>query len=311
MTRPTDIGARTRLFLIALAASASVAISLPSLAAAVTSVSEPATTPAEDPSSTGPVVSDDSTESPAPEPVAEPPVAEPVAEPPVAEPTPVEPPSTVPLPLETPTTEPPPLETPTAEPSPLETPTAEPVDNGEVAPPVTDGFEDPALGAPVALPTTPEAAVPEEPELAPVVEQGQSVVMQASSQGETGRPLTRELRAILLADAPSRLTTLADVSSAGTTGRTASGRPARKSVERPKSEVSWPLQIPSSPTPPMPSPLSATFAGPGPTASSFLTDLALALSAVILAFSLMARVARPVSSRARGAALFTRVPQPG
>ena len=301
MTRPTDIGARTRLFLIALAASASVAISLPSLAAAVTSVSEPATTPAEDPGSTGPVVSDDSTESPAPEPVAEPPVAEPVAVPPVAEPTPVEPPSTEPLPLDSPTTEPPPLETPTAE----------PVDNGEVAPPVTDGFEDPALGAPVALPTTPEAAVPEEPELAPVVEQGQSVVMQASSQGETGRPLTHELRAILLADAPSRLTTLADVSSAGTTGRTASGRPARKSVERPKSEVSWPLQIPSSPTPPVSSPLSATFSGPGPTGSGFLTDLALALSAVILAFSLMARVARPVSSRARGAALFARVPQPG
>jgi hypothetical protein len=255
------------------------------------------------------VVSDDSAEDPAPQPVPEPAVAEPVAEPPVAEPTPVTP-IAEPLPLDSPTTEPAPVETPTAEPSPLETP-PEPVDNGGFAPPVTDGFEDPALGAPVALPTTPEAAVPEEPELAPVVKEAQSVVIQSSSQAEAGRPLTHELRAILIADAPSRLTTLADVSSAGTTGRTASGGPARKSVERPESEVSWPLQIPSPPTPPVSSPLSATFSGPGPTGSGILTDLALAMSAVILAFSLMARVARPVSSRLHGAALFARVPRPG
>ncbi len=330
ITRSTGIGARARLFLIAVVAIASVAISHPSLGAAATYASaltedttllaegadvssgDPATSPTEEPSSTGPVVSDDPAEAPAPGPVAEPPVADaPVAEPPVADAPVAEPPVAEPPPVALPTAEAPPLDSPTTEPPPLATPTAEPVDTGEVLPPLTDGFEDPAVGAPVALPTTPEAAVPEEPELAPVTEPGQSVVIQTSSEGESVRPITGELRAILLADAPSRLTSLADVSSVGTTARTASGRPARGPVERPTSEVSWPLQIPSPFTPPVPSHPSITFSGQAPTGSSFRADLALAMSAVALVFSLMARVARPVSSRLHEAALVTRVPQPG
>jgi len=318
MTESTGMRARARLFLIAFAAIAIAAISHPSLGAGATYSSElapgttplvevsssaPATGPAEEPSSTGLVVSDDPVEAPTPEPPAEPPIAEPpLAEPPTAEPPPVAPPNA----------EAPPLEIPTTESPPLETPTAEPVDTGEVPPLVTEGLEDPAVGAPVAtLPTTPEAAVQEEPELAPVAEPGRSVVIQTSSERESLRPITGELRAVLLADAPSSLARLADVSSVGTTTRTASGRPARGPVERPASEVRWPLQIPPPSEPPVPNRVAFTFNGQAPTGGSFRADLALALSAFAFAFSLMARVARPVSSRLHEAALVARVPQPG
>jgi len=157
-----------------------------------------------------------------------------------------------------------------------------------------------------------EAAVLEEPELAtPVAEPEQSVVIQTSSELESLPPISGELRAVLLADAPTKLTRIADVSSAGTTTRTASGRPDRGSVERPASEVNWPLQIPSPSAPPVPSRLGFTFNGQAPTGGSFRADLALAVSAFVFAFSLMARVARPASSRLLEAALVTRVPQPG
>jgi hypothetical protein len=319
MTESTGMGARARLFLAAFVAIAIIAISHPALGTGATYSSEPAvastalvdtgdvlssapaTSPAEEPSSSGLVVSDDPAEAPAPEPAVDSPAPEPSASLPVAEPLTAAPP---------PIAEAPPLEIPTTEQPPLETPTAEPVDTGEVPPLVTEGLEDPA--APVAtLPTTAEAAVQEEPELAPVSEAGQSVVIQTSSEAESLWPIPRELRAVLLADGSSNLTRLADVSSVGTTTRTGSGRPARGPVERPVSEVRWPQQIPSPSAPPVPSRLAITASGQAASGSGFRADLALALSAIALAFSLMARVARPVSSRFHEAALVARVPQPG
>lgn len=322
MTESTGMGARARLFLAAFVAIAIIAISHPSLGTGATYSSEPAlgstalvdtgdvlssapaTSPTEEPSSSDLVVSDDpaapTAEPPVESPAPEPSSGLPIAEPPTAEPPPVAPPIA----------EAPPLEIPTTEQPPLETPTAEPVDTGEVPPLVTEGLEDPA--APVAtLPTTPEVAVQEEPELAPVTEDGQSVVIQTSSEAESLGPIPSELRAVLLADASSKLTRIADVSSVGTTTRTASGRPARGPVERPVSEVRWPQQIPSPSAPPVPSRLAITLSGQAASGSGFRADLALALSAIALAFSLMARVARPVSSRLHEAALVARVPQPG
>jgi hypothetical protein len=179
--------------------------------------------------------------------------------------------------------------------------------------PAEEVVAEPTVDAPVeALPVALEAAVPEESELAtPVAEPEQSVVIQTASELESLPPITGELRAVLLADAPTSLTRIAEVSSAGTTTRTASGRPARGSDERPASEVGWPLQIPSPSAPPVPSRLGFTFNGQAPTGGSFRADLALAVSAFVFAFSLMARVARPASSRLFDAALVTRVPQPG
>jgi len=179
--------------------------------------------------------------------------------------------------------------------------------------PAEETVAEPTVDAAVeTLPVALEAAVLEEPELAtPVAEPEQSVVIQTSSELESLPPISVELRAVLLADAPTKLTRIADVSSAGTTTRTASGRPDRGSVERPASEVNWPLQIPSPSAPPVPSRLGFTFNGQAPTGGSFRADLALAVSAFVFAFSLMARVARPASSRLLEAALVTRVPQPG
>ena len=179
--------------------------------------------------------------------------------------------------------------------------------------PAEETVAEPTVGAAVeTFPVALEAAVLEEPELAtPVAEPEQSVVIQTSSELESLPPISGELRAVLLADAPTKLTRIADVSSAGTTTRTASGRPDRGSVERPASEVNWPLQIPSPSAPPVPSRLGFTFNGQAPTGGSFRADLALAVSAFVFAFSLMARVARPASSRLLEAALVTRVPQPG
>jgi hypothetical protein len=179
--------------------------------------------------------------------------------------------------------------------------------------PAEETVAEPTVDAAVeTLPVALEAAVLEEPELAtPVAEPEQSVVIQTSSELESLPPISVELRAVLLADAPTKLTRIADVSSAGTTTRTASGRPDRGSVERPASEVGWPLQIPSPSAPPVPSRLGFTFNGQAPTGGSFRADLALAVSAFVFAFSLMARVARPASSRLLEAALVTRVPQPG
>jgi hypothetical protein len=179
--------------------------------------------------------------------------------------------------------------------------------------PAEETVAEPTVDAAVeTLPVALEAAVLEEPELAtPVAEPEQSVVIQTSSELESLPPISGELRAVLLADAPTKLTRIADVSSAGTTTRTASGRPDRGSVERPASEVGWPLQIPSPSAPPVPSRLGFTFNGQAPTGGSFRADLALAVSAFVFAFSLMARVARPASSRLLEAALVTRVPQPG
>ena len=189
-------------------------------------------------------------------------------------------------------------------------PAEEPV--AEVTP-TEETVAEPTVDAAVeTLPVALEAAVLEEPELAtPVAEPEQSVVIQPSSELESLPPISGELRAVLLADAPTKLTRIADVSSAGTTTRTASGRPDRGSVERPASEVGWPLQIPSPSAPPVPSRLGFTFNGQAPTGGSFRADLALAVSAFVFAFSLMARVARPASSRLLEAALVTRVPQPG
>jgi len=179
--------------------------------------------------------------------------------------------------------------------------------------PAEETVAEPTVDAAVeTLPVALEAALLEEPELAtPVAEPEQSVVIQTSSELESLPPISGELRAVLLADAPTKLTRIADVSSAGTTTRTASGRPDRGSVERPASEVNWPLQIPSPSAPPVPSRLGFTFNGQAPTGGSFRADLALAVSAFVFAFSLMARVARPASSRLLEAALVTRVPQPG
>ena len=181
------------------------------------------------------------------------------------------------------------------------------------APPAEEAVAEPTVDAPVAtLPVALEAAVPEVPELAtPVAEPEQSVVIQSSSERESVPPISGELRAVLLADAPTSLTRIAEVSSAGATTRTASGRPARGSVERPAAEVGWPLQLPSPSAPPVPSRLGFTFNGQAPTGGSFRADLALAVSAFVFAFSLMARVARPASSRLLEAAFVTRVPQPG
>jgi hypothetical protein len=181
------------------------------------------------------------------------------------------------------------------------------------ATPAEAAVAEPTVDAPVAtLPVALEAAVPEVPELAtPVAEPEQSVVIQSSSERDSVPPISGELRAVLLADAPTGLTRIAEVSSAGTTTRTTSGRPARGSVERPAAEVGWPLQIPSPSAPPVPSRLGFTFNGQAPTGGSFRADLALAVSAFVFAFSLMARVARPASSRLLEAALVTRVPQPG
>ena len=265
------------------------------------SSSTSATSPAEESSLSGLVVSDAPVESPAPEPVESP-----IAEPPAVESPVAESPPTVP-----PTAEPP-LEIQTTEPPPAEAPPAEPVATGEVPPPVAEGLEAPAGGASVAtLPAILEAPMPEEPEPAPVAEPGRSVVIQTSNEGESLQPITGELRAVLLVDAHMPLTRLADVSSAGTTTRTASGRPARGPVERTASEVGWPLQIPAPSAPPVPSHLALTFSGQAASGGSFRADLALAVSAFVFAFSLMARVARPASSRLLEAALVTRVPQPG
>jgi hypothetical protein len=202
------------------------------------------------------------------------------------------------------------LEGPPAEVAAAAVPGEEPA--AEVTP-AEEVVAEPTVDAPVeALPVALEAAVPEESELAtPVAEPEQSVVIQTASELESLPPISGELRAVLLADAPTSLTRIAEVSSAGTTTRTASGRPARGSDERPASEVGWPLQIPSPSAPPVPSRLGFTFNGQAPTGGSFRADLALAVSAFVFAFSLMARVARPASSRLFDAALVTRVPQPG
>jgi hypothetical protein len=310
--RPTGV-TRASLFLIVFAAIAIAAISHPSLGAGAIYPGE--IEPAPEAPTAGPPVESPVPEPPVESPVAEPPPAEdataesPPAEPPTAEPPPAEPPTAEPPPAEPSTVEPP-LEIQTTEPPPPEAPPAEPVATGEVPPPVTEGLEAPAGGAPVAtLPATPP--VPEEPEPVPVAEPGRSVVIQTSSEGESLPPITGELRAVLLVDAPTTLTRLADVSSAGTTRRTASGRPAPGPVERPASEVGWPLQIPAPSAPPVPSRLALTFSGQAASGGSFRADLALALSALALVFSLMAQVARPVNSRLHEAVLATRVPQPG
>ncbi|MGI8606803.1 MAG: hypothetical protein ACR2L0_06585 [Gaiellaceae bacterium] len=234
-------------------------------------------------------------------PPAEPATSEPPAELPIAEP-----------PVAPPIAEAPPLEVPSTEPPLLESPTAEPVDTGEVPSLVMEGLEDPTIGAAVATPPiTLEATVIEEPELTPVAEVGQSVVIQTSTDRESLRPITSELRAVFLADASSSLARLADVSSVGTTTRTASGRSASGPVERPAPEVRWPLHVPPPSEAPAPSRVAVTFSGQAPGGSSFWTDLALALTAAAFVFSLMARVARPVSSRFHEAALVARTPQPG
>jgi len=320
MTESTGMGARARLFLIALAATAIAAVSHPALGAGATFATDPAldTTllveggdgssgvPAASqegvPSSTSPVVADPA-ETPTVEQPASPQFAETPAEPLVADPQPIVV-STVVEAL--------PGELPATESTPLETPTAEPVNSGEVPQLVTQGSEDPALGAPVVTPMTePEAVVAEALGLAPVTAPGQSVVIQTSSEGDSIRPLTGELRAVLIADAPTRLTRLADVLSVGTTTRTASGRPARGPVERPASELRWPLQIPVPSEAPVPSRVAFSSNGQAPTGGSFRPDLALALSAIALVFSLLTQVARPVNSRLHEAALVARVPQPG
>ncbi|HYM63810.1 MAG TPA: hypothetical protein VES61_03940 [Gaiellaceae bacterium] len=320
MTESTGMGVRTRLFLTAFAVIAITAISHPALGAAATFASDPApdatlvveggdassSAPAAsqegEPSSTSPVVADPA-ETPTVELPASPQIAETPAEPLVADPQPIVAPTVV---------EATPLELPANDSPPLATPTAEQVNTGEMPQLVTQGSVDPALGAPVVTPTTaPEAVAPEEPELAPVAAPGQSVVIQTSSEGDSVRPLTGEVRAVLLADAPTFLTRLADVSSVGTTTRTASGRPAQGPVERPASELRWPLQIPPPSEAPIPSRVAFTSNGQAPTGGSFRPDLALALSAVALVFSLLTQVARPVNSRLHEAALVARIPQPG
>jgi len=341
MTESTGMGARARLFLIAFAAIAIAAISHPSPGAAEIYPGEMAleTTPLEEPAVEPEAAASEelvSEQVPAPEPTEDAASTEPVAEPmPEAESAASEEPVVAPAPeaesaaSEEPVVAPAPeaesaagvlasSEAAPAEPV-LEGPPAEvaaAAPGEEPAAEVTSAEEvvvDPAGGAPVeTLPVALEAAVPEEPELAtPVAEPGQSVVIQTSSERESLPPISGELRAVLIANVPTTLTRLADVSSVGTTRRTASGRPARGSVERPASEVAWPLQIPSPSSPPVPSRLGFTFNGQAPTGGSFRADLALAVSAFVFAFSLMARVARPASSRLLEAALVTRVPQPG
>jgi hypothetical protein len=179
--------------------------------------------------------------------------------------------------------------------------------------PAEETVAEPTVDTPVeTLPVALEVAMLEEPGLTtPVAEPEQSIVIQTSSELESLPPISGELRAVLLADAPTSLTRIAEVSSAGTTTRTASGRPDRESAERPASEIGWPMQIPSPSAPPVPSRLGFTFNGQAPTGGSFRADLALAVGAFVFAFSLMARVARPASSRLLEAALVTRVPQPG
>ena len=325
MTESTGMGARARLFLIAFAAIAIAAISHPSPGAAEIYPGEMAleTTPLEEPAVEPEAAASEelvSEQVPAPEPTEDAASTEPVAEPmPEAESAASEEPVVAPAPEAEsaagvlasseaapaePVLEGPPAEVAAAAPG--EEPAAEVTSAEEVV-------VDPAGGAPVeTLPVALEAAVPEEPELAtPVAEPGQSVVIQTSSERESLPPISGELRAVLIANVPTTLTRLADVSSVGTTRRTASGRPARGSVERPASEVAWPLQIPSPSSPPVPSRLGFTFNGQAPTGGSFRADLALAVSAFVFAFSLMARVARPASSRLLEAALVTRVPQPG
>jgi hypothetical protein len=341
MTESTGMGARARLFLIAFATIAIAAIGHPSIGAG-------AIYPGEIASDDATLLEEQTVESEATateEPVAEPAPVETesaATEEPVAEPVPVETESAA---TEEPVAEPVPVETESAAPAPEsvsavdelaaeglaadpEAAPAEPVLEGppaEVAAavpaeepaaevtPAEETVAEPTVGAAVeTFPVALEAAVLEEPELAtPVAEPEQSVVIQTSSELESLPPISGELRAVLLADAPTKLTRIADVSSAGTTTRTASGRPDRGSVERPASEVNWPLQIPSPSAPPVPSRLGFTFNGQAPTGGSFRADLALAVSAFVFAFSLMARVARPASSRLLEAALVTRVPQPG
>jgi len=337
MTESTGMGARARLFLIAFAAIAIAAISHPSPGAAEIYPGEmaPETTPLEEPAVEPEAAASEelvSEQVPAPEPTEDAASTEPVAEPmPEAESAASEEPVVAPAPEAASAASEEPVaeaasaggvlvssEAAPAEPV-LEAPPAEvaaAAPGEEPAAEVTSAEEvvvDPAGGAPVeTLPVALEAAVPEEPELAtPVAEPGQSVVIQTSSERESLPPISGELRAVLIANVPTTLTRLADVSSVGTTRRTASGRPARGSVERPASEVAWPLQIPSPSSPPVPSRLGFTFNGQAPTGGSFRADLALAVSAFVFAFSLMARVARPASSRLLEAALVTRVPQPG
>jgi len=331
MTESTGMGARARLFLIAFATIAIAAIGHPSIGAG-------AVYPGEIASDDATLLEEQTVESEATateEPVAEPAPVETesaATEEPVAEPVPVETESaateeTVAAPAPEsvsavdelaaeglaadpeaapaePVLEGPPAEVAAAVPA--EEPAAE-------VTPAEETVAEPTVDAAVeTLPVALEAALLEEPELAtPVAEPEQSVVIQTSSELESLPPISGELRAVLLADAPTKLTRIADVSSAGTTTRTASGRPDRGSVERPASEVNWPLQIPSPSAPPVPSRLGFTFNGQAPTGGSFRADLALAVSAFVFAFSLMARVARPASSRLLEAALVTRVPQPG
>ena len=348
MTESTGMGARARLFLIAFATIAIAAIGHPSIGAGAIYpgeiASDDATLLEEQTVESEATATEEPVAEPAPveteSAATEEPVAEPVpvetesaaTEEPVAEPVPVETESaateeTVAAPAPesvsavdelaaeglaaSPEAAPaePVLEGPPAEVAaavPAEEPAAE-------VTPAEETVAGPTVGAAVeTFPVALEAAVLEEPELAtPVAEPEQSVVIQTSSELESLPPISGELRAVLLADAPTKLTRIADVSSAGTTTRTASGRPDRGSVERPASEVNWPLQIPSPSAPPVPSRLGFTFNGQAPTGGSFRADLALAVSAFVFAFSLMARVARPASSRLLEAALVTRVPQPG
>jgi hypothetical protein len=336
MTESTGIGARTRLFLIAFAAITIAAISHPSLGAGAIypGEMEPGTTLLEDPAVepvSGAAPETESTASEEPVSGAAPETESAASEEPAAAPAPAaesaasEEPAAAPAPAVESAADglaaeglaaeadPAPAE-PVPEGPPAEVTAAAPGDESaaEVTP-AQEVVAEPTGDAPVAtLPVVLEAAVPEQPELAtPVAEPGQSVVIQTSSEPESLPPISGELRAVLLTDAPATLTRLADVSSVGTTRRTASDRPARGPVERPASEVGWPLQIPSPSAPPVPSRLALTFSGQAASGGSFRADLALALSAFAFAFSLMARVARPVNSRLLEAALVTRVPQPG
>ena len=347
MTESTGMGARARLFLIAFATIAIAAIGHPSIGAGAVYPGEIAS----DDATLLEEQTVESEATATEEPVAEPAPVETesaATEEPVAEPVPVETESAA---TEEPVAEPVPVETESAateetvaapapesvsavdelaaeglaadpEAAPAEPVLEPPAEVAAAVPaeepaaevtPAEETVAEPTVGAAVeTFPVALEAAVLEEPELAtPVAEPEQSVVIQTSSELESLPPISGELRAVLLADAPTKLTRIADVSSAGTTTRTASGRPDRGSVERPASEVGWPLQIPSPSAPPVPSRLGFTFNGQAPTGGSFRADLALAVSAFVFAFSLMARVARPASSRLLEAALVTRVPQPG
>jgi hypothetical protein len=334
MTESTGMGARARLFLIAFAAIVIAAIGHPSIGAGAiypgeiasdaTPLEEPAVEPVVEPAPESvSVASDEAVVESAPEPVSaasEEPVAAPAPEPESAA---SEEPLAAPeaesaadeLAAEGPAADPeaapaePVLEGPPAEIAaavPAEQPAAE-------VTPAEETVAEPTVDTPVeTLPVALEVAMLEEPGLTtPVAEPEQSVVIQTSSELESLPPISGELRAVLLADAPTSLTRIAEVSSAGTTTRTASGRPDRESAERPASEIGWPMQIPSPSAPPVPSRLGFTFNGQAPTGGSFRADLALAVGAFVFAFSLMARVARPASSRLLEAALVTRVPQPG